>query len=83
MKIVALATASVLLLAAPALGQADPRTACRSDYLKFCSAHRPGTPGVEQCFRDNLQKVSAGCRDAILASRGGGAAPAQRGSDYR
>jgi hypothetical protein len=40
--------------------------------MKFCSAHRPGTPAVEQCFRDNLQKVSESCRAAIKAKFGDG-----------
>jgi hypothetical protein len=67
--------AAFLLLLTPgtALAQQDPKSACRGDYFRFCSAHRPGTPDVEKCFRDNIQKVSESCRGAIRASRGEGA----------
>jgi hypothetical protein len=77
--------AVLLLIPGAALAQTNLRSACRSDYLKLCSAHRPGTPEVEACFRANIDQVSATCRDAIRASRGAGAAPApaSRGSDYR
>jgi hypothetical protein len=53
--------------------QQDLRSACRGDYMRLCSAHRPGTPEVEKCFRDNIQQVSETCRSAIRASRGGAA----------
>jgi hypothetical protein len=64
------AAALGLLGAGAALAQQNPQTACRGDYFKFCSAHRPGTPGVEQCFKENLQKVSEACRTAIRATYG-------------
>jgi hypothetical protein len=58
------------ILSGPALAQQDLKTACRGDYMKFCSAHRPGTPEVEKCFRDNIRQVSETCKAAIRASRG-------------
>ena len=64
---------ALALVPGAALAQQDLRSACRGDYMRFCSAHRPGTPEVEKCFRDNIQQVSETCRAAIRASRGGGA----------
>jgi hypothetical protein len=72
MRSTSAATFALLLVPAAALAQQDPKSACRGDYLKFCSAHRPGTPDVEKCFRDNIQKVSETCRTAIRATRGEG-----------
>ena len=62
-----------LVSGAASAQQQDLRSACRGDYMRFCSAHRPGTPEVEKCFRDNIQQVSETCRSAIRASRGGAA----------
>ncbi len=38
--------------------------ACQKDYLKFCSAVRPGEGRVQNCLMDKMKKVSRSCKTA-------------------
>ena len=40
--------------------------ACMSDYLSYCSAHSPSSPGVRRCMRANGTKLSRGCVNALV-----------------
>ncbi|MBU1212577.1 MAG: hypothetical protein KJ587_15060 [Alphaproteobacteria bacterium] len=42
------------------------KMACIGDYLSYCSAHSPGSPGVRSCFRANGSKLSKGCVGALV-----------------
>jgi hypothetical protein len=68
MKRIAATTILAIVLGIAGASAQDLRSACRGDYLKFCSAHRPGTPEVRKCFRDNVERISETCRGAIRAS---------------
>lgn len=64
--------AALALVAAPAFAQNPQqqevfRQNCSGDYMRFCSAYNPGTPEVEQCFRQHMQQLSPQCRSAIMA----------------
>ena len=40
---------------------------CTSDYLRLCNMYDPGSPEVEQCFKDRTAELSPNCRSAIAA----------------
>lgn len=65
---VGLCTALLLTgaMAAPA-SAADTREACRADAIHYCpnEVAARDRKAVRRCIRDNLDKVSAACRDAI------------------
>lgn len=42
------------------------KMACIGDYLSYCSAHSPGSPGVRKCFRANGSKLSKRCVGALV-----------------
>ncbi|KUO57626.1 MAG: hypothetical protein APF80_11800 [Alphaproteobacteria bacterium BRH_c36] len=42
------------------------KMACIGDYLSYCSAHSPGSPGVRTCFRANGSKLSKRCVGALI-----------------
>jgi hypothetical protein len=48
------------------------RTACRSDFIAYCSGAQPGTPAALNCLQRNSARVSQPCQSA-LAALGGGA----------
>jgi cysteine rich repeat protein len=55
------------------------RSACRSDYQKFCPGVPTGGAPALQCLAKNKARLSAPCGEAVAAA-GGGAAPAAGGS---
>jgi hypothetical protein len=48
------------------------RTVCREDTIKFCSAEASGGGGIGTCLSEHTSELSAPCKDAIEAARGGG-----------
>ncbi len=42
------------------------RNACMGDYLSYCSAHSPSSPGVRRCMRANGSKLSRRCVNALV-----------------
>lgn len=69
-------TLAVLLVAAPALAQAqtnapDPamRRACMQDVRRLCPGIRPGDGRLAQCMESKSDQLSSGCRQAIEAAR--------------
>ncbi len=50
---------------------ADTREACRADAIHYCrnEVAARDRKAVRRCIRDNLDKVSATCRDAIAEQR--------------
>jgi Cysteine rich repeat len=42
------------------------RKACMADYRKLCPGVRPGEGRVVACFEEHREKLSAGCRQAML-----------------
>lgn len=68
------AAASTLALAALTLSVAEAgavsgrvKLACASDYFAYCSQHAVGSPGVRQCMRENGEKLSKRCVNALVA----------------
>ena len=49
--------------------QAEYRRNCTADYSRFCSAYDPGGPQVQQCFQQNLRRLSAACQATIAKYR--------------
>lgn len=43
------------------------KIACTSDYLNYCSQHKPGSTGVKRCMRANGSKLSKRCVNALVA----------------
>lgn len=62
----------------PAAGQSSARAAvgaaCAADFKTNCPNNTPGTPEMQQCVRDNFDKMSDGCKSAIMTmmAQGGG-----------
>lgn len=48
--------------------------ACAADFKAQCPNNAPGTPELQQCVRDNFDKMSDGCKSAIMTmmAQGGG-----------
>lgn len=70
MKTAALAAAFALAAAGQALAmtpqeEATFRRVCTGDYMRLCSMHEPGSPGVQQCFQARMAELSPGCQGAI------------------
>lgn len=40
--------------------------ACAADYYAYCSKHDSEGPGVRQCMRDNGEKLSTRCINALI-----------------
>ncbi len=47
------------------------RTACRSDFIAYCSGVQPGTPAALNCLQRNSPQVSQPCQGALAAVGGG------------
>jgi multidrug efflux system membrane fusion protein len=58
----------------PAAGPASPREACRADVSRLCASEAAGQDrdAIRACMRQNMSKLSAGCRAALKAQFGGG-----------
>lgn len=41
------------------------RKACAADFQKFCSGTRPGEGRIIACLRQNTDKLSPGCQQAM------------------
>lgn len=67
-----LAVAGVLLggplAGTPPAGAVDPRVeaACSNDYFAHCGVHDPEGPAVRRCMRENGEKLSKQCVDALV-----------------
>jgi hypothetical protein len=78
--------ASAAAFAQPADGGSDPRAAmraaCAADFAKLCPDAKPGPGGgLRECIQSNQDKLSDGCKAAIMSARqamqgGGGASNA-------
>ena len=44
------------------------REACRSDVQTYCQGIRPGQGRIRACLRSNRDRLSQGCRSAIVAA---------------
>jgi hypothetical protein len=51
------------------------RSACRKDFMSYCSKVKPSGPAAVACLQRNVASLTAGCRTAVSAL-GAGAAPA-------
>jgi hypothetical protein len=47
------------------------RTACRSDFIAYCSGVQPGTPTALNCLQRNSAQASRACQVALAALGGG------------
>lgn len=56
------------------------RSACRSDYRKFCPGVPTGGAPALQCLEKNKARLSAPCGEAVAAASGGAAPAASGGS---
>ena len=45
--------------------EATFRQACTADYMRFCSTFDPGSPQVDQCFKQRMKELSPQCQGAI------------------
>jgi hypothetical protein len=63
--------AGALLLSASAAWAAggELRQACAGDVKTLCSGVKPGGSRLAACMRENTDKLSQGCRQALSASR--------------
>ncbi len=63
--------AGTLLLSASAAWAAggEVRQACAGDAKALCSGIKPGGGRLAACMRDNTDKLSQGCRQALSAAR--------------
>lgn len=55
----------------PALAQdraAALRDACAKDVATHCPGVQPGSGRIAACFKENLTKLSEGCRTALKAN---------------
>ena len=43
------------------------RSACKHDYLSYCSQHSPEGPAVRQCMNAHGPQLSKACVDALVA----------------
>ncbi|KHK00896.1 cysteine rich repeat-containing protein [Desulfovibrio sp. TomC] len=73
---VALAAVCLLAVAVPAPAQQPAgasgqslKEACKGDYKTFCSGVQPGGGRIVACLKQNADKVSAGCKQALTAAR--------------
>jgi hypothetical protein len=64
-----LAAALLSATAASAAGNGAVRQACAADVHALCSGVKPGSGRVAACMRDNADKLSQGCRQAISTAR--------------
>jgi len=62
--------AGMLLLSASAAWAAggEVRQACAGDVKALCSGVKPGGGRLAACMRDNTDKLSQGCRQALSAN---------------
>ncbi|MEL7048287.1 MAG: hypothetical protein AAFO75_04865 [Pseudomonadota bacterium] len=44
------------------------KTACRSDFIRHCIVHEPGTSSARDCMAGVFHKLSPRCSSAILSS---------------
>jgi hypothetical protein len=54
---------------APATSTATFVEACASDAKQFCPAAKPGSGEVTKCLRDNTDKLSQFCKQALATAR--------------
>jgi hypothetical protein len=61
----------ILPAVAPALAAERPniREACRQDVEQLCAGVQRGGGRIMQCLRDQADKVSNGCKEAMQAAR--------------
>jgi len=61
--------AAALAVSAGEAGAVSGRVklACASDYFAYCSQHPVNSPGVRQCMRDNGERLSKRCVNALVA----------------
>jgi hypothetical protein len=52
------------------------RSACRSDYMAYCSSVPTGGAAALKCLEKNKSKLSGGCQQAVDAAGGGGGSAA-------
>jgi hypothetical protein len=55
---------------AAAAATAQERAACRSDAMKFCSAHIGKPDQMNACLEQNKAKLSDACRKVVAAHGG-------------
>ncbi len=44
------------------------KIACTSDYLNYCSQHKPGSAATKSCMRRNGNKLSKRCVKALISA---------------
>jgi hypothetical protein len=50
-------------------GRGMVRQACAADVRTFCAGMQPGGEQLRECMRQNAEKLSGGCKDALKAAR--------------
>ena len=55
---------------APSTSSATFVEACGPDIKQFCSAEKPGDGRITKCLRDNDDKLSQFCKQALTTARG-------------
>jgi Cysteine rich repeat len=71
----ALALSATVAFAADAPQGAGPRTACKADVATLCPGLQPGGGRIASCLKQNQEKVSPGCKDAMSKMRDRKATP--------
>jgi uncharacterized membrane protein len=63
--------AITVLAVAPGIAHAQSqaaRQACRGDFRKFCADTAPGGGRIAACLKENTDKLSSECKDALKTS---------------
>jgi hypothetical protein len=50
-------------------GRGAVRHACAADIQTYCPGIQPGGEQLRECMRQNAEKLSGGCKDALKAAR--------------
>jgi hypothetical protein len=64
-----LAFASTVALAADPAPAAGPRSSCKADVASLCAGVQPGAGRIAACLKQNAEKVSPACKDALARAR--------------
>jgi hypothetical protein len=73
-------TLMTIALSSAALAQTSgalptPHEACHGDVERICPTYPAGTEGAMKCIKENYDKMSDGCKDALTRAKAAGAMP--------
>jgi hypothetical protein len=66
-KLLALATALIVVANNAQAASASVESACASDYFAYCSRHDPDSAATRSCMKSNASRLSDRCVKALVA----------------